>query len=168
MLKILNDLSFFFEDNYRDIHVRAYAKIKRISPPTASALLEHYCKEGLLLKETDKRHNLYKANRENPLFRHLQRAYWQDRLTPLLAFIEKEYLNPVVILFGSASKAEITEESDIDLAVFTPTEKELNLEDFSRSLKRPIQLFRFDDQKSVKNPHLLANILRATPLLRHL
>ena len=51
MLKIINDLSPFFEDCYRRINVREYAKIMNISPPTASKLLNEYNQEGILKKE---------------------------------------------------------------------------------------------------------------------
>lgn len=51
MLKIINDLTPFFEDCYREISVREYARIMSISPPTASKLLSYYCSEKLLVKK---------------------------------------------------------------------------------------------------------------------
>ena len=51
MLNIINDLDCFFEDCYRRVNVREYARIKGISPPTASKILTNYQKEGLLFKE---------------------------------------------------------------------------------------------------------------------
>ena len=51
MLTIFNNLKPFFEDNYRRISVREYARIIKISPPSASKLLNNLEKEGLLTKE---------------------------------------------------------------------------------------------------------------------
>ena len=54
MLDILNNLGAFFEDCYRRISVREYAKIMNISPPTASKILTEYSKEGILIKEAER------------------------------------------------------------------------------------------------------------------
>ena len=54
MLKIIYILKPFFEDNYRRINVREYARLQKISPPTASKILEQMHKEKLLKKETER------------------------------------------------------------------------------------------------------------------
>ena len=54
MLNIINNLKPFFEDCYGRINVREYARIIKISPPTASKILLELNKEGLLLMENDK------------------------------------------------------------------------------------------------------------------
>ena len=80
MLKIFNDLVQFFEDNYRRINVREYARIQHISPPTASKLLDEFYKDGLLKKEEEKNYILYFANKENRIFIDLQRIYWHLKI----------------------------------------------------------------------------------------
>lgn len=162
MLEIINTLEPFFEDCYRRINVREYARIMKISPPTASKVLESYKKEGLLKKEEDKQYFYYFANKENWVFIYLSRIYWRFKIENigLIKQFEKELLNPVVILFGSLSKAEVRPDSDIDLAIFTASSKEnLNLKIFENKLKRKIQLFVFKDKNQVRNPELLNNIL---------
>lgn len=125
MLKIFNDLKPFFQDNYKKIHVREYAKIQKISPPTSSKILENLKKEGILKKEIDKKYNLYYTNKDSEIFRDLQRIYYKEKLSNLVSHIKEETINPVIILFGSTAKNEIKEFSDIDLAIITPTEKKL-------------------------------------------
>ena len=161
MLKIFNNLKPFFEDNYRRINVREYSRIINISPPTASKLLEKYRKQELLKKEEDKNYFYYLANKESPLFIDLSRIYHKNLLekSGMIKYLEKELLNPIIILFGSLSKAEAKNDSDIDLAIFTPTKKEINLEKYETILKREIQFFIFEDRKGVKNSNLLNNIL---------
>ncbi|MEM4358295.1 MAG: nucleotidyltransferase domain-containing protein [Candidatus Pacearchaeota archaeon] len=161
MLEIFNTLKPFFEDCYRRINVREYARIQKISPPTASKILEKLHKEGLLKKEKENLYNYYFANKDSEFFIELSRIYWKRILedSGLLEELEKNLLNPIIYLFGSLSKAEAKVDSDIDIAIFTPKKKEINLEKFEKLLKRKIQIFVFKDMKDVKNEELLKNIL---------
>ncbi len=161
MLRIINYLEPFIEDNYRLINVREYARIQKVTPPTASKLLSNLHDEGLLKKENNKQYIYYYADRESSLFIDLSRIYWKLFLqnVNLISFLEKEFLNPVIILFGSLSKAEARPDSDIDLAVFSVTQKEITLEKYEKKLKRKIQLILFQKRDDVKNISLLNNIL---------
>ena len=166
MLKIINDLRPFFEDNYRRINVREYARILKISPPTASKLLQSCQKEELLKKEEEKQYFYYFADKDSGLFIDLSRIYWKSALENcgILGYLGEELMSPIIILFGSLSKAEAKGDSDADLAVFTPTKKEINLADFENKLKRTIHIFMFKNKKDVKNPELLNSILNGYKL----
>jgi len=160
MLAIFNKLKPFFEDNYKRVNVREYARIQNISPPNASQVLNNLEKEGLLKKEEDRRYHFFHTNRENLTFVKLQQIYYENKLKDLISYIKKETINPIIILFGSFAKAEINENSDIDLAIFTMTNKKLNLEKFEKKLNREIQVFTFKDRTKLnKNEELLNNIL---------
>ena len=158
MLKIFNNLKPFFKDNYQRIHVREYARITGISPPSASKLLAAYKKEGLLKKEEEKNYIYYTADKESKIFIELSRIYWYTKIrdSRLLEHLEKELINPLVILFGSFSKAEVMQDSDIDIAIFTKSKKQINLEPFEKKLKRKIQAFQFKEEP--KSKELLNNI----------
>ena len=158
MLKILKDLKPFFEDNYKRIHVRDYAKIQNISPPTASKLLEELKKEKLLKKIIDKKHYLFFANKDSKDFIDLQRLYYRIKLNDLIEYIKNETINPIIILFGSLSKAEAKQNSDFDIVILTPTDKKLNVEIFEKKLKRTIQLFQFKNIDDIPK-ELKQNIL---------
>jgi len=169
MLKIINDLSLFFGDNYRRINVREYARIMKTSPPTASKLLEGFNREGILKREKDRNYIFYCANSESGLFVDLSRIYWKLAFesSGLVKLFEDAFLSPVVVLFGSLSKAEAKKDSDIDIAVFTKTKKALDLRPFEKKLKRKIQLFVFEEPDMVKNKELLKNILGGYKLRGH-
>ncbi len=158
MLKILNDLDPFFEDCYRRINVREYAKIMRISPPTASKLLDSYANINLLLKDKYKNYILFFANKESEDFIDLSRIYWRHVLKELVSMLVSKLTNPAIILFGSLSKAEVKSDSDIDLAIFTQ-KKELDLRDFERRIKRKIQIFQFKSLSDIGNKELANNII---------
>jgi len=161
MLNIINNLEPFFKDNYKKINVREYARLTSISPPTASKLLENYFKQKLLIKEQFRNYIFYSVNINSKLFIDLSRIYWCEELKKLglIEFLNKKYLQPTIILFGSFSKAEINENSDIDIAIFAVSKKTINIAEFEQKIKRKIQIFQFKDIESVKNKELLGNIL---------
>ncbi|MBI4139802.1 nucleotidyltransferase domain-containing protein [Candidatus Woesearchaeota archaeon] len=161
MLKLFNDLKLFFEDNYRRIHIREYARLRNISPPSASKLLKNLRKEKILNKEIDKGHVLYYANRDNAEFVHLQRIYWRQKIekTGTINFLNEKLISPIIILYGSFAKAEISKNSDIDIAVFTPSENELPLQKYEKKINRKIHLIKFSSMQDCKNENLLKNIL---------
>lgn len=157
----MNNLKPFFEDNYRRINVREYARLLKISPPFASKILKEMEKEGLLLREKDRLFLYFVANRQNSLFLQLQRIYYAQQIekTGLFDYFEKELVNPLIILFGSLAKGEAQNTSDMDLAIFTTTKKELEMKRFEQKLGREIQLFTFKNRKEAeKNEELFNNI----------
>ena len=158
MLNIINDLKPFFEDCYRRINVREYAKIIGVSPPTASKMLEMYNYEKILLKEPYKNYIFFYANKESRNFIDLSRMYWRYRLNNISSFMEKELISPTIILFGSLSKAETKPDSDIDLAVFAH-KKELNVSHFEKKLKRKVQIYWFKSVRNIKSRELANNII---------
>ena len=160
MLEIFNQLKPFFKDNYKRIGVREYGRLQKISPPSASKILQNLKQEELLEMEEDKKYHLYFTKKENHIFIKLQQIYYQEELKPLCEQINKELVNPTIILFGSFAKAEINENSDIDLAIFTISNKKIELQKFERKLNRKIQVFLFKDKNTLKeNEELLNNIL---------
>ena len=166
MLRIINKLEPFLKDNYRRINVREYARLVKISPPSASKFLSEFNKEGLLKQEVERNYIFYSANQRSKLFIRLARIYWEDQFNRvgLIESINKELLNPTVILFGSFSKAEIKDNSDIDIAIFTHSKKKLDFKAFEKRLKRSIQVFIFKNKEDVKSKELLNNILNGTIL----
>src|SRR3989344_2123608 len=159
MLRLMNDLAPFFEDCYRRINVREYARIMNIAPATASKTLQTYKKECILKKEEDKRHHLFYAQKESHDFIDLSRIYWRQKLEPLLKYFEKELLSPTIILFGSLAKGEAKKNSDVDLAIIAP-KKEIDIKPFEKSEKRTVQLFWFDNLTDIKSKELRNNIIK--------
>lgn len=162
MLEIINNLTPFFEDCYRRISVREYAKIIKVSPPTASKILMEYHKEGLLKKQEDRNYLFFFTNKENKVFIELSKVYWMDKLKEVVEYIENKTVNPTIILFGSLSKAEVTPDSDIDITIIS-SKKNISLEDYEKKLKRKIQVFWFDNFKEIPK-ELKNNILNGYSL----
>ena len=158
MLNIIDNLKPFIEDCYRRINVREYSRLMKVSPPTASKILSEFNKEELLEIEKDRNYIFYHANKNNKLFIDLSRIYWKIKLEKLINFLNKNIINPTIILFGSLSKGETKNDSDLDICIIGH-KKELNLKDFENNLKRKIQLFFFTSIEDIKNKELANNII---------
>ncbi|MFH1473363.1 MAG: nucleotidyltransferase domain-containing protein, partial [Candidatus Aenigmatarchaeota archaeon] len=138
--------------------IREYSRLIKVSPPTASKMLLGFHKEGLLIKENDRNYLFYYANKNDKVFVDLSRIYWRHRLDSLTNFFNENLANPSIILFGSLSKAETKNDSDIDICIIGHN-KELKLENFESKLKRKIQLFFFNSIKDINNKELANSIV---------
>lgn len=154
MLKILNELALFFDDVYREVSVRVYAREVKISPPTASKLLKEYEKEELLVSNKKGIYIYFRANREGYIFRQLAKLYWFSLLYPLTKKIHEDIAYKRIILFGSLIKAENTLSSDVDLYLETQ-ERKIDVLNIQKALKKDIQLHFVN---SIKNKYLKKNI----------
>ena len=74
--------------------------------------------------------------------------------------LNKFYLKPTIVLFGSASEGLDTDTSDIDLLIITEKTKDFKKrKNFEKILKRKIQIITIESLKKIKNKHLLNNII---------
>ncbi|HLD40310.1 MAG TPA: nucleotidyltransferase domain-containing protein [Candidatus Nanoarchaeia archaeon] len=159
MLEILNTFAPFFEDSYRSISVREYAKLVKISPPTASKILKEFTKENYLQQRGERKHLFFTLNIENETVIDLCRLYWKQRLQKLSQEFQKKLTGASGILFGSLAKGEAKSNSDIDLVIFAPERKNIDLKPFEKQLGRKISLYWFKSLNEVQNEHLRNNIL---------
>lgn len=158
MLKIFNGLKPFIEDCYREIGIREYSRIIKVTPPTASRILKNFESEQILKKRWDRRYLLFRADRQSGILKELSRMYWRQALNELFNYINLKFYNPAIVLFGSLSKLEAKKDSDIDLAILTNLKKKINLEKYEKLFQRNIQLFTFKSLDKL-NKELKINIL---------
>jgi len=161
MLKIINNLYPFIEDCYREVGVREYSRIMKITPPTASKLLKELELEGLLKKRIDRGYLLFRANRESSILKDLSKIYWKQKLRKVVEYLNSRLYNPTIILFGSLTKLETRKNSDIDLAIFTKLKKNIDLKTYEKNLKRKIPLFKFESLSKINSKELKMNLLNS-------
>jgi predicted nucleotidyltransferase len=82
----------------------------------------------------------------------------------LIKYLIDNYSNPTIILFGSYSKGEDIEDSDIDLYIETASKQKFNEKKYEKKLKRKIQIFNFKNIKQIKNKFLANNIINGITL----
>ena len=162
MFKELNILRIFFEEPNREFNVREAARILKISPATASKELERLAKLGLLKSRKERMLILYKSNLEDDFYRDIKIFYNIRKIkdSGLLEALNRFYLKPAVVLFGSSAFGIDAETSDIDLLVISESRKEFSdLSEFEKRLKRKIQIFAVKSLKDLKNEHLINNVI---------
>lgn len=167
MLNKMNILKLFFEEPSREFNVRELARIIKISPATASKKLKKLAKQGLLNERKERIFNLYKANLENDSYKDLKIHYNIRKIkdSGLLEALNKFYLKPTVVLYGSASRGEDTETSDFDLLVISEKTKEFpELNKFEKKIERGLQVFIVKNIGRLRNKYLINNILNGIVL----
>jgi len=111
-------LKLFMENPYSSFYLRESARILEMDPMTVKRSLTLLVQNNLLIRFSEKNLILYKANMENPVFRHLKISYNLAFLKEkkVTEFLTKK-MNTVtsIILFGSYAKGENDEDSDVDI-----------------------------------------------------
>jgi len=158
MFRELNTLKLFFEYPSREFSVREVARLLKISPATASKELKKLAGEGILKSRKLKNFSFFKADLESERYRDMKLYYnlRKIRESGLLESINRFYLRPTVVLFGSAASGMDTETSDFDLLIVSEKTAEFPEKvKFERKLSRKLQLFAVKDIRALKNEHLM-------------
>lgn len=109
---------------------------------------------------------MYEANRSTQQYKlektlhNIKQLHWTGVVQTLI----KHYHNPTIILFGSYSKGEDTEESDIDFYIETPATTTPKLSEEEKELNRKIQLHKHKSIHDIPNKDLANNIINGIQL----
>ncbi|MCK5023823.1 MAG: nucleotidyltransferase domain-containing protein, partial [Candidatus Aenigmarchaeota archaeon] len=106
--------------------------------------------------------NLYSANIDSNYYRDVKVFYNITKLrnSGILEALDKFYMRPTIVFFGSGSYGMDIETSDFDLVIISEKTTEFkDREKFERKLNRRLQIFAVKDIKEIKNNHLINNIL---------
>ena len=152
-------LQEFFDFPRKDFQMREISRRTKIAQPSVINYLKSLIDEGLIVKEKKGIYPSFKANRDNESFKLYKKLNLIQQIykSHLISYIYDSCLTSTIILFGSASKGEDIEESDIDLFIQSK-EKKLELDKYEKILNREISLF-FEENFSRLNKELKNNIL---------
>ena len=139
---------------------REIAKILGVSPTAVSNSIENLKKASLIKVEKTKTINFISFNRDSQRAVDLKRVENLKNLyrSGLADHLESELPGGTIILFGSYSRGEDTDSSDIDIAVIERKEKTLQLEKYETILNRKITVNFYSSWKDI-HKHLRNNIL---------
>tara|TARA_Y100000310_G_scaffold313181_1_gene361225 strand:- start:4452 stop:4985 length:534 start_codon:yes stop_codon:yes gene_type:complete len=146
-------LKFFLENPTKVTHLRELARLTKISLPWTRKTIIELTKENYLEKKRERGLVLINANRDYELFYPLKKSYNLFSLyeSGLINKLVEEYTRPeAIILFGSYSKGEDTEESDIDIAIITKRKNKIDLSSFEKKFSRKIKIYELDLDKIEK------------------
>ncbi len=143
-------LEAFFEYPSKEFHLRELSRMLRLSMPTIIAATDAISKLGLVAKTKGKVVTKVTANRESADFTRRKRLYNLEKIysSGLVEYLSKAYNYPkCIILFGSFSRGEDTESSDIDMAVVTGKRLSPDLKNYEAFLGRSVSIHEVEMAK---------------------
>lgn len=146
-------LDLFFKFPRKDFQLREISRLTKIALPSTKNYLEGLSKNQLILENRETLYKSYNANIENKEFRLYKKVSTLIKLEDLISEIEDKINPDVIILYGSASKGEDLEDSDIDLFVIGK-EKAININIFEKKLNRKINIIFENSLKNVSKEFL--------------
>ncbi len=167
MFKYLNILKLFFEEPDREFGVREAARLLKISPATTSKELKKLANEGLLKGRKERIFCFYRADQENDYYKDLKLFYNTRKIrdSGLIDALNRFYLKPTIVFFGSGAAGLDTKTSDFDLLVLSEKTKSFeDVEAFEKRLNRRIHMIVAGEVGDIKNEHLVNNILNGIVL----
>ena len=146
-LRILN---IFFQDPYKEFHLRQAAIRARVSPSTAKRFLDEYTMLGLVTETQKANLHLFKANLEEPGFRLWKTSLFLLKNEPNLRQLAQQYPDSSLTLYGSCAAGTDAPGSDLDLLLITRKAEDPSpgqLDQLSRRTGRSVQLLRYSPEE---------------------
>ncbi|MBR9690225.1 hypothetical protein GOV08_00920 [Candidatus Woesearchaeota archaeon] len=145
-------LSFFFEKPTTRFHIRELAKLAKIHPNTIIKITDSLEQKEYITKKRYKNLVEAQANTESnkfvraKKFFNIFKIYDSGVVDQLISY----YKPKAIILYGSYSRGEDFEKSDIDLVVITKEKKQINKTHYEKKLDKEIHLTLIDYTKISK------------------
>ncbi|MBU0456588.1 MAG: nucleotidyltransferase domain-containing protein [Nanoarchaeota archaeon] len=152
---------YFFLYPTAKLRVRQIEREVKVPLPSAIRYSKELENENILKSTIVAGMKLYSADRTSQNFLLEKKLFNIHSLfsSELVSFFINELSNPTIVVFGSYSRGEDIENSDIDIYVETQSKNKLDLSKFEKKLKRKIQVFRYKNINKVENKSLANNII---------
>ncbi|VVB81038.1 Nucleotidyltransferase domain protein [uncultured archaeon] len=135
----------FFTEPTKQHYLMEISQKAGLAHTSVKKHLERMKETGLIKEASEKKGKrkfpIYTANLENPKYKEYKRALNLLKLeeSGLLRYLKDKLMPKSIVLFGSYSRGEDIEDSDID--IFAECKKnELDLSKFEKQVKRKIEL----------------------------
>ena len=146
-------LRLLFIKTGNPLNQRQISKNLEVSQPAVMKAIPGLEKEGFIKINKDKESKRWsiELNRSNQKVMQLKRV---DNLkqvyeSGLVDFLEKEFAGASIILFGSYSRGDDTEKSDIDIAIIGRKNKTMDLSKYGKILEREININFYDSWNKI-------------------
>jgi len=159
---------FFFVNPTKEHYLMDISRNIGLAHTSIKKNLQELVKLGIIRERSEKKGGrlfpIYRANLDNKLFKRYKLVYNISAIleSDLIDFIEGKLMPKSIVLFGSYSRGEDTESSDVDLFVECKKE-ELNLKTFEKRLGRKIEL-HFKENFTLYSDELKNNIINGVVL----
>lgn len=158
----------FFDNPSKEHYLMDISRNIGLAHTSIKKNLKALVKLGIIIEHTEKKGErlfpIYRANSDNKIFKRYKLTYNLSSIleSGLIDFIEEKLMPKSIVLFGSYSRGEDIENSDIDIFVECKKD-ELNLEKFEKRLRRKIEL-HFNEKFSLYPKELKNNIINGMVL----
>ena len=158
-------LRFLFIKSGKSFNLRRVALSLNVSLTAVSKALKGLNNLVIVNKDLESKRLSIALNKNNPDVFMLKRTENIKLLheSGFISFLSETFLGATIILFGSYAFGEDTLESDIDIALIGPKEKDISLDRFEKILERKIMLHFYNNLSDI-NKNLRANILNGITL----
>jgi len=146
---------YFFLNPTARLRVRQIERIVKVPLPSAIRYTKELEKEGILKSTKIAGITVYSADRTSEKFLIEKKLFNIRQLFPLVTLLKSEC--SAIAVFGSHSKGEDVENSDIDLYLETAAKPDVSK--FEKELKKRIHIFRYKKIQDVENKQLANNIM---------
>ena len=157
---------YFFLNPTLKLRVRQIERVVKVPLPSVIRYTRELDEEQILNSSEIANITTYSADRTSKQFLLEKKLFNIQQLfsSELIKFLVEELSNQTVVVFGSYSRGEDIEKSDIDLYIETPSKKKINLEKFEKILQRKIQVFVYNNIQDIENKELINNIVNGITL----
>jgi len=148
-------LDAFFDNPTKEFHARELSRKTGLSIFSVLEAIKKLSKEGLISAQKKGNMKIVKASYSDVFIRskrirNLEKVYDSK----IIEYLSEAYEKPeAIILFGSYSRGDDIENSDVDIAIITKDHKNLNTEKFEKMLSRKISIHEIDLKKVSKEFH---------------
>ena len=154
-------LQEFFDFPTKRFHVRELCRKTKLSTTAVTKIIDELVKDKLVLREKTKVLHELKANLKDKMFKRAKQVNNLKEVydSGLVDYLALKYRHPeAIVLFGSYSRGEDWEDSDIDIFVISEKRRFLDLSKFESNLKKEIHLIDLKTWKiSEKTQHNIIN-----------
>lgn len=160
-------IEFFKRPTY-EFHFRELLKILHWSPNKLNGAIKRYI-ISVVLETKKKNLRIFKANYDSDEFRIVKQLFNIYIAKEIAKKINSAGYYDAIVLFGSASRGEDVERSDMDICIIGKS-KEINLSQFEKEINRKINLLFIDDISQLRKgqPQLLNNVINGIVLSGYL
>lgn len=151
-------LQLFFDSPTKHFQLREICRLLKFGMPSVKNHIKMLENEKFIIKEKKGIYYSYVSSM-NEKFKLYKKNDILIRLheSGLIKFLEDSFVPDSIVLFGSASRGEDVEHSDIDLFVIAK-ERNVDLKKFELAIKRKINL-HFEEKTSHIPKELLNNVI---------
>jgi len=154
--------NYFYLNPTIRLRIRHIEKKLKIPLPSTIRYVKELCEEKILRKIIISNVVFYAADITSAKYQLEKKLYNIRKIydSGLIEYLTKEYNNPLIILFGSYSRGQDIENSDIDL--YIETTKKIDIDKYETILKKQVQTFT--EKLNKMNKELANNIINGVIL----